>query len=216
MSSTDLTEILGILTRLDIRASSVWVSHLAAKEKILQLASTPWHDPELNRYTNKTRMKEVGGAAMNYMGFITESLFAGLAKSIEDFWIDLRLTARVKYDIWKSHHQPMFLHDAKVVRSIGNIIKHNQSIIESKSSDHAKFLVNDAGFPNSAELKTLFISEHPLLKTSNMTYLIYLYCLDLLRLTCGFVHPVLGLAEPERRQHVAENLVPPVLQLNAI
>ena len=216
MSPPDLTEIMGVLTRLDIRASSVWVSHLATREKIRQLASTPWHDPDLDRYTNKTRMKEVGGAAMNYMGFIAESLFVGLAKSIEDFWIDLRLSTRVKYDIWKSHHQPMFLHEAKVVRSIGNVIKHNQSILESKSSDHAKFLVNDAGFPNSMELKTLFITDDPLLKTSDMTYLVYLYCLDLLRLTCGFAHPVLGLAEPERRRHVAEHLVPPVLQLNAV
>lgn len=216
MSSVDLLDVMGVLSRLDVRASSVWVSHLATREKIGQLSRTPWHDPDLDRYTNKTRMKEVGGATMNYMSFIAESLYIGLAKSIEDFWIDLRVTGRVKYDIWKSQLQPVFLHEAKIVRSIGNVIKHNQSILQRKSSDHAKFLVDEASFPDSIELKMLFVSDDLRLRTLDMTYLIYLYCLDLLRLTLGFAHPVLAMSEPERRKHVAEHLVPPVLQLNAV
>jgi len=215
MLSPEFFDVMGVLSRLDVRASSVWVSHLATREKLNQLASTPWTDPDLDRYANKSRMKEVGAATMNYMAFTAESLYSGLATSLEDFWIDLRRTGRVKYDIWKSPLQPVNLQEAKIVRSIGNVIKHNQSILERKS-EAAKFLVENAGFPNGVELKMLFISDDERLKTADMTYLIYLYCLDLLKLTMSFAHPVLALAEPDRRMHVFEHLVPPLLGLSPV
>ncbi len=215
MSNTDFLELVGVLSRLDNRASSVWISHLATKEKLEQLASTPWHDPTLDRYTNKTRMKEVGAAGMNFKAFITESMIGGLANSLETFWIDLRLTTGLKYDIWQSPLKPIHQHEAKIIRSIGNIIKHNQSVIESSKSDHARFLVNDAGFPDSIQLMTLFLSDEPLLKANDLNYFTYLYCLDLLRLDTGFAHAFLAAPEPERRAGVVEHLVPPVLKLNA-
>lgn len=215
MSNSDFPQIFSILSNLDIRASAVWVSFLATQEKIEQLAKTPWHDPTLDRYANKVRMKELGGATMNYTAFLGESLFAALAKSLEDFWIDLRLTAGLKYDIWKSPLQPMYLKEARVVRSISNLIKHNQSFIESASSEHAKFLVAEAGFPDSTDLKTLFLAGHAELKMLDMPYLMYLYSLDLIRQALRFEHPVLEMAEVERRKHVCEHLVPPVLQLKA-
>ena len=215
MPTTDFIEIIGVLSRLDSRASSVWIAHLATKEKLEQLAELPWHDPDLDRYTNKTRMKEFGAAGMNFKAFLTESMIVGLANSLETFWIDLRLTTRLKYDIWKSPLKPMYEHEAKVVRCIGNIVKHNQSIIEAGKSEHAKFLVNEAGFPDSTELKTLFLSDSPLLKANDMNYFMYLYSLDLLRLDAGFGHPVLTVPEPERRTRVVGHLVPSILQLNA-
>ena len=212
---TDFLELVGILTRLESRASSVWISHLATKEKLEPLAATPWHDPDLDRYTNKTRMKEVGAAGMNFKAFISESMISGLANSLETFWIDLRLTTGLKYDIWKSPLQAVHEHEAKIVRCIGNVVKHNQSVIEASKSEHAKFLVKGAGFPDSIQLKTLFLSDASLLKTDDLNYFMYLYCLDLLRLDTGFAHPVLAAPEPERRARVVEHLVPPVLQLNA-
>lgn len=215
MPTTHFFELMGVLTRLESRASSVWISHLATKDKLEQLAETPWHDPDLDRYTNKTRMKEVGAAGMNFKSFITESMIGGLANSLETFWIDLRLTTRLKYDIWKSPLKPIHEHEAKIVRCIGNIVKHNQSVIDSGKSEHARFLVKDAGFPDQIQLKTLFLSDDSLLKADDLNYFMYLYCLDLLRLDTGFAHPVLALPEPERRARVIEHLVPPVLQLNA-
>jgi len=216
MTTDNFLDAMGVLTRLDSRASSVWVSHLATKDKLEQLASTPWYDPTLDRYTNKTRMKEVGAAGMNFRAFILESQLVGLSTSLEMFWIDLRLTYRTKYDIWDEVVQhPMFTHEAKIVRSIVNIIKHNQAVIERKSSDHAKFLVDHAGFPDSSELKLLFIQDSALLQSKDMNYFMYLYCLDLLRLITGFAHPILAVPDPERRTKVAEHLVPPVLDLNA-
>lgn len=215
MPNVDFVELAGILTRLESRASSVWISHLATREKLEQLAEMPWHDPDLDRYTNKTRMKEFGAAGMNFKSFITESLITGLANSLETFWIDLRLTTRLKYDIWKSPLKPVHEHEAKIIRCIGNVVKHNQSVIESSKSEHAQFLVVEAGFPDQIQLKTLFLSDSPLLNANDLNYSVYLYCLDLLRLDTGFGHPVLNLAEPERRARVVEHLVPPVLQLNA-
>jgi hypothetical protein len=88
-------------------------------------------------------------------------------------------------------------------------------VIESGKSEHARFLVKDAGFPDQIQLKTLFLSNDPLLKADDLNYFMYLYCLDLLRLDAGFAHPVLALPESERRARVIEHLVPPVLQLNA-
>ncbi|RYH67684.1 MAG: hypothetical protein EON54_03875 [Alcaligenaceae bacterium] len=215
MSNVDLIEIVGILTRLESRASGVWISHLATTEKLEQLAETPWHDPDLDQYANKTRMKEFGAAGMNFKSFIMESLIAGLASSLETFWIDLRLTTRLKYDIWKSPLKPAYEHEARIIRCIGNVVKHNQSIIESSKSEHAKFLVAQAGFPDQISLKTLFLSDSPLLKADDLNYSVYLYCLDLIRLDTGFGHPVLSMAEPERRARVIQHLVPRVLQLNA-
>lgn len=213
--TVDLLDLMGVMTRLDTRASSVWVSHLATKAKIEQLAATPWYDPAMDRYSNKTRMKEVGAATINFMAFIYESLFMGLAKSLEDFWIDLKVDAGIKYDIWKSPLQPVHLHEAKIVRTVGNIIKHNQSVVDRSRSDHGKFLVDEAGFPDSIQLKTLFLAKDVLLKTDDMNYFMYLYCLDLLRLATKFEHPVLALPESERRANITAHLVPPVLDLNA-
>jgi hypothetical protein len=213
--SIDFFNFMGVMTRLDARASSVWVSHLATKAKIEQLATVPWYDPTLDRYSNKTRMKEVGAATMNFMAFISESLFMGLAKSLEDFWIDLKVEAGIKYDIWRSPLRPVHLHEAKIVRSLGNIIKHNQSVVARSKSDHCKFLVDEAGFPDAIQLNTLFLANDKLLKTDDMNYFMYLYCLDLLRLATTFEHPVLALPEPERRAKIAEHLVPPVLNLEA-
>jgi len=209
-------EVIGILSRLDIRASSVWVSHLATQSAIEQLAKTPWHDQSLDRYTNKTRMKEVGGATMGYMIFVGESLVMALSKSLEDFWIDLKMSAKIEYDIWKSPHHPLFEKDAKIIRSLGNIIKHNMSIIDKAKSEHAKYLVNDAGFPNDIQLSTILLGADQQLVLKDITYLMYLYCLDVLRLTVGFEHPVLKLTEPERRANVVAHLVPVVLDLNAV
>jgi hypothetical protein len=216
MTAVNIFELTGVMTRLDGRASGVWISHLATKAKIEELAATPWRDLTLDRYSNKTRMKEVGAATMSLVAFIGESLFMGLAKSLEDFWIDLKVDAGVRYDIWKSPFQPEYLHEAKIVRTIGNIIKHNQSVLDRSKSDQGKFLVDEANFPNSMQLKTLFLSNEKLLKMEDMNYFMYVYCLDLLRLTTKFAHPLLALPEPKRRAKVAEHLVPPGLQLNAI
>ncbi len=209
-------EVIGILSRLDMRASSVWVSHLATQSAIEKVSNTPWHDPSLDRYTNKTRMKEVGGATMSYMVFVGESLVLALSKSLEDFWIDLKISMGIKYDIWKSPHHALFEHEAKIIRSLGNIIKHNMSIIDKAKSEHAEFLVNDAGFPNDIQLSTIFLGAEQHLVLKDITYLTYLYCLDLLRLTVGFEHPKLTLSEPDRRIKIITHLVPDVLGLNAV
>ena len=211
-----LMEVIGILSRLDMRASSVWVSHLATQSAIEKLAETPWNDPSLDRYSNKTRMKEVGGATMSYMVFVGESLILGLSKSLEDFWIDLKVSVGIKYDIWKSTHHPLYEQEAKIIRSLGNIMKHNMSIIEKTKSEHAKFLVNDAGFPNDIQLSTILLGGDRHLVLKDITYFMYLYCLDLLSLAVGFEHPMLKLSEPERRAAISEHLVPKVLNLNAV
>jgi hypothetical protein len=216
MNTEKLMEVIGILSRLEMRASSVWVSHLATQSAIQKLAETPWNDPELDRYTNKTRMKEVGGAAMGYTVFVAESLVMALAKSLEDFWIDLKVSAGIKYDIWKSPLHPFYEHEAKVIRSLGNIIKHNQSIIDKSKSEHSKFLVNEAGFPNDIQLSSIFLGQKGLLVPDDITYFMYLYCLDLLHLLVGFKHPVLEMSEPQRRAQIVDNLVPRVLELNAV
>lgn len=211
-----LMEVIGILSRLDMRASSVWVSHLATQSAIEKLSETPWHDPSLDRYSNKTRMKEVGGATMSYMVFVGESLVLALSKSLEDFWIDLKVSVGIRHDIWNSPYHPRCEQEAKIIRSLGNIIKHNMSIIEKAKSEHAKFLVNDAGFPNDIQVSTILLGGDRHLVLKDITYLMYLYCLDLLRLTVGFEHPILKLSEPERRASVAAHLVPEVLNLNAV
>lgn len=209
-----LIDVIGILTRLDRRASSVWVSHLATQSALKKLSESPWHDPSLDHYSNKMRMKEVGGATMSYTVFVGESLILALSKSLEDFWIDLKVSLGIKYDIWKSTHHPLYEHDAKIIRSLGNIIKHNMSIIEKANSEHAKFLVNGAGFPNNIQVSTILLGDDHHLILKDIIYRMYLYCLDLLHFTVGFEHPVLKLCEPERRASVAVHLVPDVLSLN--
>lgn len=216
MKNFDPLAMIGVLTRLDSRASGVWVGHIATKEKIEQIANTPWHDPALDRYTNKQRMKEVGASTMNLTAFISESLFTALANSLEDFWIDVRVETGFKYDIWKSPLRPDYLHAAKTVRSIANVVKHNRSMIDKSSSAHAKFLVEDAGFPDLQHLKTLFLENDPLLKTADMNYFIYLYCHDLLKHITKMSYPLLEVPEPRRRALITSHLVPSVLKLNAM
>jgi hypothetical protein len=216
MTFTFDMEFMGVLTNIDHRARSVWIAHLATSEKIKELGKIDWYDPSLGRYENKTRMKEVGSATMSFVAFIGESLFMGLSKSQEDLCIDLKVSSKIKYDIWKSPLQPEYLHEAKLVRSVGNVIKHNKSIVESRSSLHGKFLVEEVGIPESSHLDHIFLSSNELLKIDDINYFMYIYCLDLLRLTTGFQHQVLTLPASERRSRVAEYLVPPVLNLNAV
>jgi len=212
-----MSEVFEILSNLAMRARNVWISHLATQSAIQKLSNTPWHDPMLDRFTNKSLMKEVGAAAMGYQVFLGESLVLALAKSLEDFWIDLKKIAKIKkYDIWKSPLQPLHTQEAKVIRNLGNVIKHNQSIIDKSSSANAKFLVDQAGFTDNIPLSVVFLGYKNILDLDNIVYQIFLYSLDLMFHLFDFKHELLKLDEPERRTQIANYLIPGVLGLSAV
>jgi hypothetical protein len=45
MSTEQFMEVMGVLSRMNMRASSVWVSQLAIQAAIQKLSDTPWYEP---------------------------------------------------------------------------------------------------------------------------------------------------------------------------
>ncbi len=214
LSTNFFDQVFAILTRLEGRSSAVWVSYLAISDKVEQMHRTTWQDPDLDRYANKIRMKEVGGSAISFTTFMHEVLLLALSKSLEDFNIDLKVTGGIKCDIWSSPQCAMFTHQAKTVSCIGNVIKHNRSFIEKSKSKSSKFLVDEAGYPDQTPLQSIFLQDTAQLALKDLPFQIHMYCLDVLRLHMRFEHPVLKLPPHEQRSHLAGCLVPPVLGLD--
>jgi len=208
-----LLNYLGIISTLDARAGGLWISYLATLNKITELEDITWFDPELGRFANKMRMKEVGGAAFSYRAYLTESTILSLSKSLEDVWIDLKTKFGVKFDIWHPTLHSEFEQEAKLVRALANVIKHNQSRINSDNSEHAKFLVQQCNLPEGIEVQYLTAGSPPLLDLQTLIYKTYLFSLDLIRQVTGYTHEILEVRENERYALVREYLVPEILKL---
>jgi hypothetical protein len=156
-------------------------------------------------------MKELGGALFLYRSFLDESIVLSLSNLLEDTWIDLKREVGARYDIWLPSISAEFESDARMIRCLANVLKHNQGVIESSKSKHAAYLVKELGAPDDIDIATLARLKG--FDFKDLIYRCYVYCLDLVTQAAGLPRGLLDHPEPERKKETLNFLVPPVLGL---
>lgn len=167
----------------------------------------------MDRYENKVRMKEVGGAGMQYKFFLKQSAILTLAKAIEDCFIDYEREIGTTLKFWKV--AGTFPHGdyAKEVRALANIMKHNQSVIIGSSSTDAKYLVMQRGYPDNILLDLLMLQDARAFDIPTTLENIYCFLMEVVEKGTGYRHAFLNLEKSELTKALRDHLVPSVLEL---
>lgn len=206
-------EAMGFYTRIDSRLGGIALSYLATLEKISEISQTVWQDDTLDRYENKIRMKEVGGATFQYIEFLHENSIMSLAKAIEDTSIELKRFAKFKFDSVENHHDVIYRHELQTIRALANVIKHNVSHLERNTSESAKFLVDECGMMNGYTLDAFILSHHEAFNISEYIPKVYLSLLSLIEMALGTKHRLSELPYDEAYNEIYESLIPEVIKL---
>lgn len=114
-------------------------------------------------YSNKNEMKELGGKINQMKDKSLEFFTLGISKIVEDFFNNLERFGKIKLRIWDNSLDPIsFSKEVRLIRHLGNVIKHNNSIIESaldyKSS---KALVDEFCFEDDSSIPWSNIFKYP-------------------------------------------------------
>lgn len=205
--------LASIETTLDTQFGGLLVSYLATRDKLAQIAKTEWYDGEKSRLENKMKMKELGGVLFSYSEFLAASTIHLLADILEDTWTTLRKDIGFEYDLWKPSVSVEFEHEARLARAAANVLKHNRGRLTSKTSQHAKFLVDDCGLIDGYELVAFATTDPPKLDIFELIYRCYVYCWGLAKAVFGNEDGLLALPDEERKPLVLDILVPRALGL---
>lgn len=200
-------------SEIDLKLSGIALSYLATSDKISEVSNTPWWDDSLGRYEQKARMKEVGGGTFQFLGFLHENSVLALTKVIEDISIQLKRDLKFKFDSVRCHHDVIYLKELQTLRALSNVIKHNVSFLDRKSSESAKFLVDDCGLVDGHELRYYILSNHEVFKIIDYIPKLYISMLSLVEKAIGVKHPLLDKSFEEAFNIIYEHLVPEVFQL---
>jgi hypothetical protein len=200
-------------TSTDTRLGGIAFSYFSTLEKVIEVSQIDWRDEALGRFENKIRMKEVGGAAMSFSEFLHENSILALAKIIEDTSIDLKRDASFKFDVIKEHHDVLFLKELQTIKALANVIKHNVSVLERKTSKSAKFLVDECGMANGWDLYVFIHSGHECFDIVEYIPKVYLAIMDLIEKAFGERDSVLDLTYDEAFNNIYELLLPEVLNV---
>ncbi len=158
-------DYLSLLGNIESRIGALVLMADSTEKAIEEIANREWFDPTKSRLYNKGTMKILGGAVMGYKGLYIELMILGLAKVIEDTINDLLYMFGINFNIWAENDPPIKHHEkAKVIRSLSNITKHNQGIIDkSNETPSIKYLTNNFDLPDG-----LFVRDLPYLPDSKI------------------------------------------------
>lgn len=136
-----------------------------------------WH------YTTKYEMKHLGGTITQITEKFVELSTLGISKMVEDFFNNLDRLWKIKLSIW-SHacDSVVFSREVRLLRHLGNVIKHNNSIIDS-STDRwsSKALINEYGFENDTPIQWIEIFSYPQRDSIlRHIYMAYQFCTEIL------------------------------------
>jgi hypothetical protein len=198
-------------TGLDTSFGGVLLSYLATHDKLEELASTDWYDESSDRFENKTRLKELGGAVFSYSDFLVASTIHLLSNILEDTWIEMKRDLRdFTYDLWRPPINAEEEKAARTVRAAANVLKHNQGRLDTRTSEHARYLVNECGLTDGFELTLFAQGDEPKLDPLDLIYRCYLYCLDLASKAYECRNWTADLEEDTRKQKVFDALLPSI------
>jgi hypothetical protein len=195
--------------------ATILIGHRATLEKVEQLGSIKWYDDAADRWTNRSRMKELGGALMSYQRFLYDSSVMSIANAVERTCIWLKQDFGIRWDIFKNFSKTArFQETAREFRSLANIIKHNSGYIDRTTSIFSKYLVDERGFPDGIPLDFL------LPPSPNFNYpfepnacRVFVFCVELLAELAGIKNPFHNLSDNEIVLAIPKMLIPDVLQL---
>ncbi len=150
-----------LITDVYNKIGALVVTYLASKAKLNELyKNTDWFDPSLDRRENKHRMKTAGSALFGYESFLAELTIIGLAKTIEDIVVGIEELLNINYNIWKDDHITSVFHkQAKIIRSLNNVIKHDNGYINRINKPSGKYLVEECGYPDDFKVSQLATSS---------------------------------------------------------
>ena len=206
--------ICGVMwTRIHMVLGGLYLSYLATRERIDKFRDISWFDPKLNRFDNKLRMKTVGGSRAQYLIFLKTSAILTLAKAIEDCLFLAKKETGWTLRFWRDADRFEHGIDAKEVRSLANILKHNYSIIDALESTSAEFLIQNCGYDEGTSLETLMFEDKGVFDIPKTITSIYCFLLSVTEKVTGIRHAVLDKAPHERAALVRRLLVPELLEL---
>jgi hypothetical protein len=115
------------------------------------------------QYTDKYEMKHLGGTLMQMREKLVEFLTLGISKMVEDFFNDLKRYKNIELKIWDSFCDSVkFSKEVRLVRHLGNVIKHNNSVLDSSIGGRSvNILINDYGFPDDTPIHWLNVFKEP-------------------------------------------------------
>jgi len=204
---------IGVWGNIDSRLGGLALSYLATLEKINEVASTQWDDGALDRYSNKMRMKDVGGAAIQYSDFLHETAILSLAKAIDDTSRDLKRTFNFRFDSFDNNHDVSNVKTLQLIRCLANVIKHNGSHLVRGSSTSATFLVDECGIADGWDLGTLILTRDPAFNIIEHIPLVYFSMSELVCKASGRGHPALVMDQDAFFNWVYSTLIPDVIPL---
>ncbi|MGR4894886.1 hypothetical protein ACIPR8_06375 [Stenotrophomonas sp. LARHCG68] len=209
-----LLKAIGVWGNIDSRLGGLALSYLATLEKINEVASIQFADDALDRYSNKMRMKDVGGAAIQYNDFLHETAILSLAKVIDDTARDLKQTFNFKFDSFDKNHDVSNVKILQQIRCLANVIKHNGSDLVRGSSTSATFLIDECGMADGWDLGTLILTRDPAFNIIEHVPTVYFSMLELVAKASGRSHPALAFGSADFFNWVYSALIPDVIPLD--
>ena len=135
-------------------------------------------------YSNKDEMKELGGKINQMKDKSVELYTLGISKMVEDFFNNLKRFGNKKLSIWDSALDSIaFSKEVRFIRHLANVIKHDNSIIESSfGGKSAKALIDEFGFEDDTPIHWLDVFKN----SERDSILRYIYkanyfCFEILR-----------------------------------
>lgn len=208
-----LLEAIGAWGNIESRLGGLALSYLATLEKINEIASTQWVDGALDRYSNKMRMKDVGGAAIQYNDFLHETAILSLAKAIDDTSRELKQVFNFRFDSFDNNHDVSNAKTLQLIRCLANVIKHNGSHLVKGSSSSATFLVDECGMADGWDLGTLILTRNPAFNIIEHIPIVHFSMLELVSKASGKDHPALALDSDDFFNWGYSRLIPDVIPL---
>ena len=112
-------------------------------------------------YSDKYEMKDLGATINQMEEKFFEYSILGISKMIEDFFNNLKEFAKIDLNIWDpSLNNCNFLKEVRLVRNLGNVIKHDNSVIKSNGKKDAKVLFMEYNLDVDTPIRYLNISKN--------------------------------------------------------
>src|SRR5262245_45675515 len=143
-----------IISEIEDRIGATLFSFRAMTAAGTHFFSSPhWLDPKETRRGNKERLKEQGAVGFQFRRFRWEMTFSSLANARASTEISIRKVSGAQFDIWKpGKFRSAHTTTAKKVLCLNNVIKHNRGLLDRRTSQHAKFLVENCGLVAGYEI----------------------------------------------------------------
>lgn len=204
-----------LVSSIHYEFATILIGYRATLEKISQLNTIEWYDETADHRTNKSRMKELGGALNSYNRFLYESSVMNVANAVERTCIWLKQDFQIKWEVFeKSSESARFQETAREFRSLANIIKHNSSYIDRTTSKFSKYLVDERGFPDEVTIDQVLIpSRHFHYPFEPNACRVFVFCGELLAELTGNKNPFCNLNDKFLVDKIPKMLIPDVLQL---